>query len=239
MSQTPTPDRPATVKRGGAAGSGPRVPLFTIVIAAVLVVAIAVVVVVRLTGDDDGGDPVVTDEAPVTSPAAGDGDFGVLKVEGDPLPAFPGEGDDPAVGLPAPTLVGENPAGDAVTIDPADGPMVIAFVAHWCPHCQAEVPRIVDLVDGHDELDGVKLVAVATGTDPSAPKFPPGRWLTEEEWPAPVLLDTARDEAAAAYGLSGYPYIVAIDANGKVVARTSGEQGADGLEALFTAAKSG
>ncbi|MGI8938357.1 MAG: TlpA family protein disulfide reductase [Iamia sp.] len=74
--------------------------------------------------------------------------FGEVTAEGEPLAPYVADSADPAIGQVAPTLTGIDPAGDPVTIDPgAEGPMVIAFVAHWCPHCQAEVPRLVDLAD--------------------------------------------------------------------------------------------
>lgn len=69
----------------------------------------------------------------------------------------------------------------------------------------------------------VRLVAVATGTNKQAPNYPPVAWLEREAWTGEVILDDKEASAARAYGLSGYPFLVAIDANGKVVGRTSGE----------------
>lgn len=122
--------------------------------------------------------------------------------------------------------------------------MVIAFLAHWCPHCQAEVPRLVELADAQGDLDGVELVAVATRSDDRRPQFPPGEWLAGEDWPGRVMVDSdaAPDEAPAAlaaYGVSSFPFLVAVDADGEVVARAAGEQGTDGLRALFEAARAG
>jgi hypothetical protein len=39
----------------------------------------------------------------------------------------------------------------------------------------------------------------------------------------PVLADDEQSSAATAYGLSAFPFFVAVDAGGKVVARHSGE----------------
>ena len=103
--------------------------------------------------------------------------------------------------------------------------MLLVFVAHWCPHCQVEVPRLVDLYGGEAELDGVELVAVATGSDPSAENYPPGDWLASEGWPGRTMVDDEQASAMLAYGGGSYPYLLAIDADGNVVARTSGEQG--------------
>ena len=114
--------------------------------------------------------------------------------------------------------------------------MLIAFVAHWCPHCQAEVPRIVELFGGEAELDGVELVAVSTGANPAAENYPPGTWLASEGWPGRTLVDDEQATAFTSYGGGSYPYLVAIDADGNVVARDSGEQGEDALQALVDAA---
>ena len=34
--------------------------------------------------------------------------------------------------------------GCAVSIEADGRPKIVVFLAHWCPHCQAEVPRLVD-----------------------------------------------------------------------------------------------
>jgi thiol-disulfide isomerase/thioredoxin len=161
-----------------------------------------------------------------------------VEVQGEALTSLDQAGDDdPALGAPAPTLVGQTPAGEPITIDPAsEGPMLIAFVAHWCPHCQAEVPRIVELFGGQAELDAVELVAVSTGANTAAENYPPGEWLASEGWPGRTLVDDEQQTAFATYGGGSYPYLVAIDADGNVVARESGEQGEDGLQALVDAA---
>ena len=81
-------------------------------------------------------------------------------------------------------------------------------------------------------FDGIRTVAVLTGTNPSAPDFPPAAWIQREGWTGDVLLDDEAGTAAAAYGLSGYPFLVWVDADGDVVARTSGELAIDELEGL-------
>lgn len=238
-----------------AARTGPRVPLVAVAAVALVVVLVVAGLVIVLAGGDDG-DEATTGRSPAGSSTTdepstpedggedpeigsatneGDGAFGPVTVEGDALTPFEGGGDDPAVGEPAPTLVGEDPSGGSLTVGPGGGPLVVAFLAHWCPHCQAEVPRIVELADGADEIEGVPFVAVATGTNPQAPNFPPATWLDEERWPAPVLLDDEDATAAAAYGLTGYPFLVAVDGDGTVVARSSGELGDDGLRDFFAA----
>jgi cytochrome c biogenesis protein CcmG/thiol:disulfide interchange protein DsbE len=115
---------------------------------------------------------------------------------------------------------------------------VVMFVAHWCPHCQKEVPLITAHLGG--KLPGdVDLFAVSTGVDQTAPNYPPGAWLRKENWPVPTLVDDAQGSAAKAYGLSGFPYFVVVDASGKVVDRASGEIPVEQFDALINAARSG
>ena len=47
------------------------------------------------------------------------------------------------------------------------------------------------------------------------------------KWPAANMADSAQQTAAAAYGLTAYPYYVVVGADGKVLARGSGEKSAD------------
>ncbi len=44
---------------------------------------------------------------------------------------------------------------------------------------------------------------------------------------------------AIAYGLAGYPFLVMLDADGRVVARTSGELPAEDVVSLVEAASAG
>ena len=237
MSHKPPKGSPLAKSRVDAARSdGP--PVFAIavgVLAVLLVAAIVVVAVTGLGGDDDE--------------ASGDGDgggavsentqaFGPVTATGVPLPEYRGGGDDPAVGEPAPTLTGESPTGEEVVLDPADGPMVLVFLAHWCPHCQAVVPRIVEASDGTDEIEGVRYAAVLTASTPENDNFPPGPWLEREGWSAPAMVDTEEETgsipvAFSSYGVAGFPFMVAVDADGEVAERTSGEKSEDELRAFF------
>ena len=48
----------------------------------------------------------------------------------------------------------------------------------------------------------------------------------------PTIADSSDNAAMEALGVSGFPFIVAVDADGKVVARVSGEQPVEALDAL-------
>lgn len=167
------------------------------------------------TNDDDGSDGNGTGNG-ATAAA-----FAAVSVEGTALPDFDDADPDPAVGTQAPRLFGEAPDGTAVSFE-GNEPTLLVFLAHWCPHCQAEVPILVDLSTS-GALDGVRMVAVLTGTNADAPNYPPADWLESERWPADVLLDNDTFSAGNAYGLTTYPYIVAVAGDGTVVGRASGE----------------
>lgn len=145
-----------------------------------------------------------------------------VEITGDPLPQL-GPGTDPTVGMPVPELRGRSFDGSQVAIADDGVPKAIWFLAHWCPHCQAEVPRIVDLVTADGVPEGVDLYSVSTGADPTAANYPPSAWLEREGWTIPVLTDDRSGSAARAYGLNAFPFLVLVDADGRVVSRTSGE----------------
>jgi thiol-disulfide isomerase/thioredoxin len=198
---------------------------------AVVVVVAIVVAVVAGGGSDDSADATRWETAAV-------------QVSGTPLPEFDKtESPDPGVGETIPTVEGKSIYdGSAITIGPDSGdgePQMIVFLAHWCPHCQREVPLLVDLADD-GVFDGVKVTAVATGTNSDAPNYPPSAWLQDDEdWPFPVMADSPSGTAAQAYGLTGYPYFVMVHPDGTVAGRGSGELPEDQLRANIQALKAG
>jgi cytochrome c biogenesis protein CcmG/thiol:disulfide interchange protein DsbE len=145
-----------------------------------------------------------------------------VEVTGSPLAPF-GSGTDPAIGQPAPRVSGASFDGTPVVIGGGDEGMVLAFVAHWCPHCQVEVPLLSEHLATNPMPAGVRLVTVATSTNVTRPNYPPSAWLEREEWPGEVLADSAEGASASAFGLTAFPYFVAVDPAGDVVARVSGE----------------
>ena len=158
---------------------------------------------------------------PVTSLPTEVEEFRPVTVTGAALPKM-AEGDDPAVGIQAPQLDGSTFDGSAITIKPGE-PTLVVLLAHWCSHCQREVPRLVKWNNEGGVPEGVEIVGIATATDSKNPNFPPSAWLAREAFPWPVLVDSAKQEAAAALGLSGFPTFVFLDAEGKVLFRASGE----------------
>lgn len=162
-----------------------------------------------------------------------DFDNAVVTVGGTPLVELPDDAPDPAIGQAAPTLRGEDPEGDKVTAPTTGKATVVLFLAHWCPHCQAEVPVLQDWVDAGNQPDDVDLVAVATAMNEARPNYPSSDWLEREGWTSPVIADSDA-QAMAAYGLSAFPFWVAIGADGQVIERLTGELTVDQITALFT-----
>ena len=74
------------------------------------------------------------------------GQVSFAEADGEVLPRLDASlAADPAVGMTAPTITASYFDNSETTIDFADGqPRVVMFMAHWCPHCQAEVTALVD-----------------------------------------------------------------------------------------------
>ena len=153
-------------------------------------------------------------------------------ITGTPLPAFTGPTDDPAIGMAAPVVQGHDHQGAPVAIEPNGRVQMVIFAAHWCPHCQREIPIIQDWVDGGGLPDDVDIVTVSTGIEPTAPNYPPEAWFEREGWTAPVIVDET-GSVAQAYGLASYPYFVILDGTGNVFARLVGEIPTDDLEQIL------
>ena len=208
-------NRPNRNRRPGPGGPQGDNRLRTLLIAGGVVLLVVFIGVIVALGSAEEE----TNDAP---------DVGPIATEGAALPELADGGSDAAVGSPAPLVEGTDPERSPVRIGQGGEPTVVFFLAHWCPHCQSEVPEIVGLMEG-GELDGIRVVGVLTGTDPAAPNHPPVAWLERESWTGEIILDDEQGTAARAFGLSGYPFAVYLDADGEVGARTSGGVGAEGI----------
>jgi thiol-disulfide isomerase/thioredoxin len=156
---------------------------------------------------------------------------GAVTVSGGQLPPLAQDGADPAVGRRAPALSGTDFEGRAVASAAKVKPQVLLFLAHWCPHCRNEVPAIASWLAREGMPAGVSLMSVATATDDARPNYPPSAWLQREHWPLPVLLDDSSGTAANAYGLTGFPFFVFVNADGTVAGRSAGELPVEDLKA--------
>lgn len=112
--------------------------------------------------------------------------------------------------------------------------MAIVILAYWCPHCQAELPGLVELLRSRGVASGTSVLGLSTGIDPLRPNYPPSAWLERERWAEPTLVDDADDSALRALGMSSFPGFVFVDANGAVVLRLTGEIGAERFGQILT-----
>ena len=175
---------------------------------------------------DDGPDATVAPDLPAMLV----GLIGPVEVIGDKLPLLETQDftADPAVGTPAPVIVGLGYDGKTVRIDAEQsGPTMVVFLAHWCSHCNAEIPVLNSLRDDDRIPDEVNVIGVSTAISTGQPNFPPDQWLDDKDWTWPAMADGVDMEtetfiAAEAFGLTGYPFTTLIDANGNVAARWSG-----------------
>ena len=181
-----------------------------------LVVAMAGILAIALSGTSTGG---------LAEPARS-----IIGISGDALPAFADPAADPAVGQTVPELTGTDLDGEPITIGPADGPMAVVVLAHWCEHCQAEVPVLVDYLASTGMPDGVRLVGLSTSIDAARPNYPPSSWLQQEAWTMPTMVDDGTSRALAGLGMTSFPGFIFVDGEGRVVQRHSGRLSADAFD---------
>lgn len=132
---------------------------------------------------------------------------------------------DPALGKTAPTLQGYTLSGAPINIQPgANGkPTLVVFLAHWCPHCNAEVPRLNEWRDKGLVPADLRVVGVTTSSRKDQANWPPSNWINDMKWQFETMADSEENDAAFAYGVDGFPFMVLLNGEGKVVSRHSGE----------------
>jgi thiol-disulfide isomerase/thioredoxin len=197
-------------------------------IGAGLVVVAAVAAIVLTQGATGGSSPLPSNATGTGAPALGT----APTITGAALPVYEPGSTDAAVGMAAPTVEGVGFDGTPAAIAADGRPKVVLFLAHWCDHCQAEVPVVQDWIDANGFPEGVDIVSVATAIDPTYPNYPPDAWLEREGWTVPVIVDPT-NTVSTAYGLSAFPFWTFIRADGTVAARATGEMSINDLEAML------
>jgi len=233
-SRTASPS--SRVQQASQSGQGRSFVLWIALAVVVVVAALVAIGVSRSSTSTAGGADSPSGGTVVPS---GKVESGTVQVQGTPLPTARGSGSDLALGATLPTVTGEQFDGGSIVIQPTGKPQVIMGVAHWCPHCQAEVPRIQKWLDDNGMPSDVGLVTVATSNDTARPNYPAGNWLRKEQWSVPTMVDDEQNAAAAALGIGGFPAFIVVGADGKVVYRTSGEITTEQFTGLIEAARTG
>lgn len=229
----------AARSNGEEGGGGSKMGIW---IGLVAVVALVVGIIVFVGGGDDSD----TNASENTSDSSGLASLPTsqpVTVTGTPLTPFDASASpDPAFGLDAPGLSGLNFSGEAITVEPGTGgPYMLVYLAHWCPHCNVEVPRLIDWKNSGAVPAELQVIGIATAASEGSANFPPAVWFSNKGWPWPVMVDEANGageagKAAVAYGASGWPYFVIVGADGKVKARVSGEVEVSDLQTIVDAA---
>ncbi len=221
----------------------PSLSRSTMIVIGLVVAAVLVALVVALvTSDgssnsetsDDGASTVTT---PVVASEVSPAENQPVVVEGQVLDPLADSSADLSVGAPAPTLRGYSFDGRPVEVVPGDGRnYMVVFLAHWCPHCNAEVPRLIEWKNAGMVPNDLVVIGVSTAVAADRPNFPPSQWVVDKEWPWSVMADSEAMDAATAYGVSGFPFFTIIGGDGTVKLRASGEQGIEQIDAMVDAA---
>jgi thiol-disulfide isomerase/thioredoxin len=195
----------------------------TTIIAIVLGAGVVALLVAAVLFGGGLGEPAVAIEDEVGSP----------QVDGSLPPMGSSNVDTSATGLAAPTVVGSDYDGNTVTIENDGRPKAIVFLAHWCPHCQNEVPSVQQWLDDTGGVEGVDLYSVTTAIDPIRNNYPPSRWLVDEGWTVPVIRDDASSSVLTAHGNGGFPFWVFTNSDGTVALRVAGSIPISDLEGIL------
>jgi thiol-disulfide isomerase/thioredoxin len=112
----------------------------------------AIIAVVLVVGGGSSSSSTTTsttgNSSEATQPVNGDAvaaaEYQLVQAEGEMLLALEDPDNDPARGKIAPVLNGFSFDGAPLTVAPTGKPMLVVFLAHWCSHCNAEVPRLIE-----------------------------------------------------------------------------------------------
>ena len=124
------------------------------------------------------------------------------------------------VGQPAPDFTVQDVAGKDYTLSAFKGnPVVLEFMATWCPHCQDDAPMFTKLHDTYASK-GVQVWGVnATpyGHDhTSAVNIDDLKWFQETyKTTNPLLFDKAL-KSTTDYGVTNYPSVYIVDKAGNI-----------------------
>jgi cytochrome c biogenesis protein CcmG, thiol:disulfide interchange protein DsbE len=173
------------------------------------VAAAAIVVTVAAVALSGGG---TTD-----TPPSGTGQVSIARGPGPLLRAG-----ETVPGFSAPALGG----GTLRWAEYAGKPTVLTIWAPWCPHCQAELPRLAAAMAEHPDLRMVS-VATAIGQEPG-PSVQ--GYLDDHGLRFPVGVDDAQTTIMRGLGVNSFPTVYFVSADGKVVSVTTGELTATQLD---------
>jgi thiol-disulfide isomerase/thioredoxin len=150
------------------------------------------------------------------------------------LPPFEQGQPDAALGMVLGDVAGIEYYSDTeLIIDPTDGTARAWLIwAHWCPHCQRELPPLSDwYAESADQYPNVELISVSSSIDPTRGN-PLEPYLEELQLPFPVIVDPDL-RLAEQFGLSAYPFWVFTAGDGTTLLRIAGFLEIDQVADIF------
>ena len=122
-------------------------------------------------------------------------------------------GGTPNVGDLAPDFTLKNLQGEEVTLSDYRGrPVLINFWATWCPPCRFEMPIIQKMYDTYKD-EGFEVLAVDVEESITTVK----RYIAQEGYTFPVLLDYKGEVANGPYRLRAFPTSYFVGRDGRIV----------------------
>jgi len=218
-------------KKKASSGDSMRTILYVVLVVVGIAGAVAL-------GTSGGSSDTTTDTVVTVPGGVQPAEYQKVSSTGGLLAPLPESGADTETGKSVAVLKGYDLQGRPVTIDPAgeEKATMVVFLAHWCPHCNREIPVLNKWRESGEVPTGLRVVGITTGSKADQANWPPSKWMTAMKWPFEVMADSEAQEAAAAYGVAGYPFIAFVGANGKITARTSGEIPVEQLQIYANAA---
>jgi thiol-disulfide isomerase/thioredoxin len=218
-------------KKKASSGDSMRTILYVVLVVVGIAGAVAL-------GTSGGSSDTTTDTVVTVPGGVQPAEYQKVSSTGGLLAPLPESGADTETGKSVAVLKGYDLQGRPVTIDPAgEGKAtLVVFLAHWCQFCNREIPVLNKWRESGEVPTGLRVVGVTTGSKADQANWPPSKWMTAMKWPFEVMADSEAQEAAAAYGVAGYPFMAFVGANGKITARTSGEVPVEQIQIYANAA---
>ncbi len=91
-----------------------------------------------------------------------------------------------------------------------DKEVILIFWATWCPHCKAEIPRVVEFYN--ERKDKIAVVGINAGES----KAKVASFAQKTGISYPIVLDPGTS-VARLYNVVGVPTIVAVNKNGEII----------------------
>ena len=179
-------------KKKASSGDSMRTILYVVLVVVGIAGAVAL-------GTSGGSSDTTTDTVVTVPGGVQPAEYQKVSSTGGLLAPLPESGADTETGKSVAVLKGYDLQGRPVTIDPAgEGKAtMVVFLAHWCPHCNREIPVLNKWRESGEVPTGLRVVGITTGSKADQANWPPSKWMTAMKWPFEVMADSEAQEAAA------------------------------------------